>query len=487
MPISVKILLGCLLLAALDLWLGLSGMQAEVPTSDLAIRIGESLAVAVAVASLLTRSIAPQVRRAVPASAAATDDPPLAARAHAGDDPAQAGSLPQRRAALLDMAERVEQETRSSVDVFARQTGKMRQNADEMSALSEQSGANAQGAADLAARAHESVQIAASAAEKLAESISEIGTQIGASNDIVHRTVALGADAQQAIAALTGHVDRIGGVAQIISQIATRTNLLALNATIEAARAGEAGKGFAVVAGEVKTLATQTSQSTHEIGALIAQVRAATRDTAQSVQQIGATVDTLEAVSRKIAGAIEAQGVATAEIAHTVTQTTRAAQNAARLISEVADHAQAARSRATTIRQEASGLAAAVLSLQQRVVRTIRGSADEANRRQHPRYAMDRTATLQIEGQAPATVRLLDLSEGGAMICAAPDLAAGRVGRLGIDGVGVTLPFIVRGQGARPEGTVLHLMFTLDAKQQDAISGVPERLAAQPHTGARAA
>ena len=51
----------------------------------------------------------------------------------------------------------------------------------------------------------------------------------------------------------------------VITDIASQTNLLALNATIEAARAGGAGKGFAVVAQEIKTLASQTVEATHDI------------------------------------------------------------------------------------------------------------------------------------------------------------------------------------------------------------------------------
>jgi methyl-accepting chemotaxis protein len=101
----------------------------------------------------------------------------------------------------------------------------------------------------------------------------------------------LSASVQQA-AGVIGRLEQdsieIGGVLDVIRNIAEQTNLLALNAAIEAARAGEQGRGFAVVADEVRTLASRTQQSTREIQGMIERLQAASKEAVQAMDETNA-------------------------------------------------------------------------------------------------------------------------------------------------------------------------------------------------------
>lgn len=77
---------------------------------------------------------------------------------------------------------------------------------------------------------------------------------------------------------------QIGGILEIINELAEQTNILAINATIEAAGAGENGKRFAVVADEIRKLADRVGGSTKEIRSLIDDIRAAVNTTVMTTE-----------------------------------------------------------------------------------------------------------------------------------------------------------------------------------------------------------
>lgn len=94
------------------------------------------------------------------------------------------------------------------------------------------------------------------------KNLQELVTQIDETNLAVKK-------ASEELTTLNKYADQMGTIISVIENVTSQTSLLSLNASIEAARAGEAGKGFAVVASEISSLASQTSDATTEITAII--------------------------------------------------------------------------------------------------------------------------------------------------------------------------------------------------------------------------
>jgi methyl-accepting chemotaxis protein len=150
-------------------------------------------------------------------------------------------------------------------------------------------------------------------------SIAAIRAQV---DQIVQHMLALGEKSQQ-----------IGGVVDLVSELAEQTNILAINATIEASGAGEWGRRFAVVAEEIRKLADRTAGSAKEIRTLIDDVRGAVNTTvmateigAKSVDAGSRQFDDATSSFRRIAQLVATTNDATREIELSTKQQTTAVE-----------------------------------------------------------------------------------------------------------------------------------------------------------------
>ena len=138
------------------------------------------------------------------------------------------------------------------------------------------------------------IQTSVKSAKENADEVSKISTALKDNlNNLIEanrNTIQISQEVVKGISESNEAVKAINMATDVITGIASQTNLLSLNASIEAARAGEQGKGFAVVASEIQTLAEQSTKSAQEIRDIISNL----------VQKFGISTDLVEKIKDSI-------------------------------------------------------------------------------------------------------------------------------------------------------------------------------------------
>ncbi len=186
-------------------------------------------------------------------------------------------------------------------------------------------GTSAEGLTSVAAHMNETATSVASATEELSASIREISSNSAKASQVAQEGVVSTQKASDVVTKLGSSSEEIGHVIKLINSIAEQTNLLALNATIEAARAGNAGKGFAVVAGEVKALASQTSNATGEISDQIVGIQSDATNAVGSMGTVSSIINQVNEHEASVAAAVEEQSAAVNEISRNAQEASQGA------------------------------------------------------------------------------------------------------------------------------------------------------------------
>lgn len=220
----------------------------------------------------------------------------------------------------------------------------LRQILDASHQLSEAADALSQGSHHIARQSREQSESAvsmAAAVEELTASIGEVASQSdtarqlsqnsgklsGQGSQVMHQAsremsnIASTVNAfSQTIQDLGNQSRQISSIVNVINEIADQTNLLALNAAIEAARAGEQGRGFAVVADEVRNLAKRTSESTHEIAAMIHHIQQGTQNAVSQLETSLKQVQQGEYLAQQASANIEQIAAGSLQVVQVVEQ-----------------------------------------------------------------------------------------------------------------------------------------------------------------------
>jgi PilZ domain len=152
----------------------------------------------------------------------------------------------------------------------------------------------------------------------------------------------------------------------------------------------------------------------------------------------------VDQVANAIAAAMQQQQAATQEIARSIEQSAQSNREVSSKIASVSLDAEQLNLRASEVQHTIAGAADSVASLRSILVRVVRNSSEDTNRRTSERYQVDIGAVVECSGRTIPS-RILDISEGGAKITCVPSLEMDAVGKITIEGMRQSIGFVVRG------------------------------------------
>ncbi len=204
------------------------------------------------------------------------------------------------------------EEVAEGVEQVAMTTERQQNNTMTVSTKTDEVGQHSTQAMETGNRQAETIKVQSDITDKVAGAASKIDEQMKL--------------AVQSTVILEENTNDIVKMADLVNDIASRTNLLSLNASIEAARAGEAGRGFAVVAEEIRSLADNTKETVKKMNDSVERILNSVRDVTEYTKTSGISAAEQLDLSGKLMEANESMENMTKDVLDDIKNVQAAAQ-----------------------------------------------------------------------------------------------------------------------------------------------------------------